>query len=142
MKNCSALSRVKLGGFTLIELLIAVGIIAILAAIVYPSYQDMVTRSHRAEAPTLLMTAAQELERCYTRFFAYNHNDCQANPVGRRSEGGFYQISDQSDIQATTFTLVAAPQGRQVRDSECGAFTLDHRGNRDVVPNTDPSNCW
>lgn len=130
-------------GFTLIELLIAVSVIAVLAAIAIPAYQNMVTRSHRAEATTLLMNSAQALERCYTRFYAYNDARCTANPVGRTSEGGFYQITAASTIEATAFTLVAAPQGRQVRDTDCGSFTLDQSGRRGLSDeNADPDQCW
>jgi type IV pilus assembly protein PilA len=53
----------KQQGFTLIELMIVVAIIAILAAIALPAYQDYVARSQVSEAMTLssgIKTAAAE----------------------------------------------------------------------------------
>lgn len=44
--------------------MITVVIIGILAAIAYPSYQEQVRKSRRADG--MLMQTAQELERCYT----------------------------------------------------------------------------
>ncbi len=56
----------RFSGFTLIELMIAVMIIGILAAVAYPSYQDSINKSRRAEGKSALLKAAQVLERWYT----------------------------------------------------------------------------
>ena len=50
-------------GFTLIELLIALAVVAILAAIVYPGYLDGVVRSRRAQAQVLLSDLAQRQQQ-------------------------------------------------------------------------------
>ena len=50
-------------GFTLIELLIAVAIVGILSAIAYPSYQQHVMKTKRAEAQAQLMELVLFLER-------------------------------------------------------------------------------
>ncbi|MDV7393712.1 type IV pilin protein, partial [Arthrospira platensis SPKY1] len=53
-------------GFTLIEVMIVVAIIAILAAIAYPSYQEQVRKSRRADAKVSLLDAVQRQERFFT----------------------------------------------------------------------------
>ncbi|HBP5388065.1 TPA: prepilin-type N-terminal cleavage/methylation domain-containing protein, partial [Pseudomonas aeruginosa] len=50
-------------GFTLIELMIVVVIIAILAGIAYPSYDEYVKRGNRTEGQALLSEAAATQER-------------------------------------------------------------------------------
>jgi type IV pilus assembly protein PilE len=52
-------------GFTLIEVTVTVAIIAILAAIGYPSYLESVARSRRAEARAQLAEAVQYMQRFY-----------------------------------------------------------------------------
>ena len=52
-------------GFTLIEVMIALLVVAILAAVAYPSYQEHLTRSKRSEAKAALLKAAQLQERNY-----------------------------------------------------------------------------
>ena len=50
-------------GFTLIELMITVAVIGILAAIVYPSYQNYVIRAQRSSAQQLLLNIASREEQ-------------------------------------------------------------------------------
>lgn len=125
----TALMRHK--GFTLIELMIAVAILAIIMAIAIPSYQQYVVRSNRAEAKTILMQAAQALERCYTRYNAYNDGNCNVSfPID--SENGHYQMPDaQQSVTQATYELVAVPQGVQAsRDDKCAKFSLIQNGTR------------
>lgn len=53
-------------GFTLIELMIVVAIVGILSAVAYPSYQEYVKSSRRAEAQSALMGLAAAMERHFT----------------------------------------------------------------------------
>lgn len=59
-------------GFTLIEVMIAVAIVAILAAIAYPSYLDSVIKGKRAEGRTALLELLQQQERFITQRNVYS----------------------------------------------------------------------
>ena len=127
-------------GITLIELLIVVVIVGILAAVAYPSYQNQVRKTKRADGKAKLMETAQALERCYTRFGSYNDGNCGvALPV--LSDEGHYKLTGA--VNATSFTLNAAPQGDQTRDSTCGTLRLTSTGLQGSQgEDTDVNNCW
>ena len=49
------MSQPKTAGFSLLELMIVVAIVAILAAVAYPSYQQHIVRNNRAAAQQYLL---------------------------------------------------------------------------------------
>jgi type IV pilus assembly protein PilE len=125
----------KLSGFTMIELMIVITIVGILTGIAYATYTDQVRKARRADATSSLLEGAQVLERCFTRFNAYNAVGCP-NPAGASGDG-YYTLTVTRT--ANTYTLSAAPQGDQANDN-CGTYTLDHLGNKTPVPSGDK--CW
>jgi type IV pilus assembly protein PilE len=58
-------------GFTLIEVMIVVGIVAILATIAIPNYQNYVVRSNRAQALAVLQANMLSIEQFKTRNLSY-----------------------------------------------------------------------
>ncbi|HRQ64336.1 MAG TPA: type IV pilin protein [Xanthomonadaceae bacterium] len=131
-------------GFTLIELVIVLSVLAVIIAIAYPSYREQVIKTRRAEGTALLTQVAQEMERCYTRFNAYNNAACA--PIianGRASENDWYRLNG-AVVAANTFTLTAEPQRDQANsDLRCANLTLTHagvRGRSGTAPEV--QQCW
>src|SRR3954465_425814 len=135
----------KQRGMTLIELVTAMLVISILTAIAVPSYTSYMRKTRRADAKVMLNTAAQQLERCYTRMNSYNDgtNDVSGNcPIPQSANAsGTYTLSLQFDTTASlpagqSFTLTATPLGKQALDTACGSFTLDQMGRQGVSAGT------
>ena len=134
-------------GFTLIELLVAIALVAVLAAIAIPSYQDTIRKSRRAEAKALLLEVAQLQERHFTEFgqYAITFNDGDVDEdnlnIDVNSENDHYAIDvDNYNGTETTFILTAVPKGGQIKDA-CENFTLSQSGEKKSKSDPD-DRCW
>jgi type IV pilus assembly protein PilE len=143
-------------GFTLIELMITVAIVAILAAIAYPSYVEQVARSRRADGQTALLEAAQWIERQYTFSNAYNlladgttAMTTSALPALKPKTAEIYTLSFGTTTAAATptaagYSLRIVPTGGMAND-KCGTMTLTNTGAKGVSGTTGGASvatCW
>lgn len=125
--------RIRAQGFSLIELMITVAIVAILAAIAYPSYRAYVLRSNRTDAIRAMTEDAQILQRCYSQVYAFV--GCSPIPPPApgfvTSPNGYYDLNSVTTAgPPATFLLTAVAVGAQTADTTCAKFTLDETGQQ------------
>ena len=129
-------------GFSLLEVMIVCVVVAILAAIAYPSYNSSVQKSRRAEAKTALLGVASQMERWSTEKGTYATATLGTGGVfANHSENSYYNLS-LTNLTATTYTIQAAPTGAQTGDP-CGTFTYNEQGIKTVSGGTwTTAQCW
>ncbi len=131
----------KQRGFSLLELMIVVAIVGIIAAIAYPSYQESVRKSRRADCSGALTSLSNAMERFYTVNTSYLGAAAGGANTGAPavftatcpSDGSAatYNLTI-SAATASTYTLQAAPTGGQTGD-KCGNLTLTNTGLKGVT---------
>jgi type IV pilus assembly protein PilE len=127
--------RLRARGFTLIELMVTVAIVAILAAIAYPSYRDYVLRGRLVDATNGLSTMRANMERYFQDNRTYLSTGSYTSPClvssTLRMVGSFTLSCDGSygAVTATTYTLVATGSGTTAGF----VFTVDQANNRATV---------
>lgn len=125
-------------GFTLIELMIVVGVLAIIAIIALPSYQEQIRKSRRAEAARSVGQLQLELERWRAENPSYA--DCGAPGCGSGSYPALpvsdYYTAAISSAGTTSYSVTATPKGAQTGD-RCGVLTA----TRDSKPTWTSAAC-
>lgn len=146
------MQRDRQTGVTLMEIMIVVAIVSILAAVVYPMYQDYVVRSNRAIGKSALLEVAARQEQYFANNAGYGSDPVQlgypsAYYVDRKgSQGtsttGIYLISVTNATSAPVldYTLTATRQNFQTRDTDCGNLTLNDRGVKSQTGSGE--RCW
>lgn len=148
----------KTQGFTLIEVMIVVVIVAILAAVAIPSYQDSVRKTRRADAKEALTRIAALQERY---FFTNNRYGTFAQlGIGNTSQEGYYTVAmvtpvaslDSSPTMCGTtavpyacFLITATATGAQASDAACNQLSIDHVGRKTATKSGGADNsveCW
>ena len=128
-------------GFTLIEAMIVVAIVAVLAAVSYPSYLDFMRKGWRAEARSALVQQMQQQERGYTssgQYKGYEGGSGDGGAAGRyRVESG--NCEGQGSI-GRCIRLTATPRAG-LSDPEVGAIWIDSMGGKGC-DGTSASRCW
>lgn len=122
-------SEARARGFTLIELMIVVAVVAILAAIAMPSYNEYIRRGHRADARAGLLQAQQWLERAATAMGNYPTSLPTAFTWSGDSAKR-YTIGLAAGSSNVAFTLTATPKTGPQASDQCGTYTLTNTGVR------------
>ncbi|MFZ4285277.1 type IV pilin protein [Variovorax sp. HJSM1_2] len=133
-------------GFTLIEVMITVVVVAILAAIAYPSYTEQVAKGRRAEAQATLLAGQQWMERFYTENYRYDKNSADTAVTDSSQFPARFSQSPPDTTQAKLYALeVSAPTrdsytitatrsaSGAMRQDRCGDFSVNHLGRRSIA---------
>lgn len=117
-------------GFTLIEIMIVVLIVAILAAVALPAYQDSVRKGRRASAQGFLMEVAQREQQYFIDSRTFTADLADMGITVPDDVADYYTITVELDAgPPADFTVVAAPKtGPQAVD---GKLTIDRSGKRE-----------
>jgi len=141
----------RLAGFTLIELMIVVGVVGILAVIAYPSFQDAVRKSRRADA----IAGLNQLQQLQERFRGQQpqYADAVASMPGPATSPERHYVLAVTAASASGYSMAATASASspQFADTMCRALQVAMAGgmithsslNAAGDPDTTNANrCW
>lgn len=113
-------------GFTLIEMLITVAIVAILASIAVPAYQDYVRRGQIQDGTSTLSSLRVRMEQFYQDNRTYAGGQCGGNCGVPCPNTRFFTYNCITNNNGQTFTMTANGMGPMAGFS----YTINQDGGR------------
>lgn len=121
-------------GFTLVELMITIGILAILAAIAYPSYQNFIIRGRMEAARSDMVDSIRNMEKHYETYRTMcaitkgapeldsSGKYCSRMPTANavNAEGSKYEtkiLRDDFNLNTGTYLVGSEPKAKVYSDS-------------------------
>ena len=135
-------------GFTLIELMIAIAIVAVLAAVAYPSYIQYIVRSNRAAAEGYMLEVTSLQQRYLLDARSYAGTMTALNATVPSNVSPNYTRATAAVVGPPPgFTVTATPIGTQLaRDTMCGVLVIDGTGVKQyqstLIDTAGVSACW
>jgi type IV pilus assembly protein PilE len=145
-QRAMSVRRRLVSGFTLIELMIVVAVIGILAAIAFPSYQESVAKSRRADGQRALMEAEQYMRRFFSARDTFTGVTLPAGLVTSPRAGsgaaayniqlieGGVVVATTTALSTSAFTLRATRTGSMAAD-RCGDLSVTNTGAKTISNN-------
>lgn len=131
---------VRSAGITLMELMVALAIVAILATLAFPGFQDALMRGRRGDAIASLLALQLAQETWRANHPAYADLDA-LGWAGAASLDGHYTLR-LADRSAAGFLATATPRpDRPQRNDSCGTYAVNERGPV-FAPGYADAACW
>jgi type IV pilus assembly protein PilE len=132
-------------GMTLLELMIVVAIIAILASIAMPSFNNQVVKARRADARNALF----DWQLRQAEYFANNLTYASVSSINGSgsdtvdSSEGYYDITATSS-SGTAFQMTATPKigTTQAGDNDCASYFCINQDAPLYTGSCAPKVCW
>ena len=106
-------------GFSLIELMITVAIVAILASVAYPSYQQYVIRSNRSEMQQFMLDIANREEEYLLNNRLYTNTLIDLNLSLPSRLQSLYSVPTITKTDSPpSYTISAAPKSGSIQASD------------------------
>jgi type IV pilus assembly protein PilE len=136
-------------GVTLIELMIVIAVVAILASVAFPTYQESILKSRRAEGRAAVMATLLQQERYMTQNNTYLAFTATASNVPFKQYSGDNLANSAYVISSSACTTATASINSCVNvtatpiqaDAAAGSLTADSNGGK-TCTGTDTSKCW